>query len=257
MPSEFNEKRQARIERLHDRAEAKRNAGDQKIANARNMADQIPFGQPILVGHHSEQRDRNYRGKIESNFRSGFELQQEADALERRAQAAENNTAIFSDDPAATEKLEEKIARLEQRQELMKKANSLIRKGDDAGLLELGFSEARIALLKTPDYCGRVGFADFELKNNNANIRRLKERLADLQKKQSQETSERVLEDGTKLVDNVEENRLQIFFPEKPVEEVRKMLGSHGFHWTPSQGCWQRQRSNAAIWAAKQILGIK
>ncbi|MBP2657188.1 MAG: hypothetical protein H6Q69_220 [Firmicutes bacterium] len=27
---------------------------------AKKMAEYIPFGQPILIGHHSEQRDRNF-----------------------------------------------------------------------------------------------------------------------------------------------------------------------------------------------------
>ncbi len=49
------------------------------------------------------------------------------------------NTATFSDDPAAGEKLAEKIDRLQKRQGLMKSANQLVRKGDREGLADLGF----------------------------------------------------------------------------------------------------------------------
>lgn len=252
MTSNFEEKRQARIDRLAAAAERKQKEGEARVERAHEMAQAIPFGQPILIGHHSEKSDRAYRGKIEAGFRAGFEMQDEAGRLAERAQAAANNTAIFSDDPSAAEKLEEKIARLEQRQELMKTANKLIKKGDDAGLAELGFSEIRIAQLKQPDYCGRIGFADYEIANNGANIRRCKERLEDLQKKANDQSKEWMIGE-IKLVDNVEENRMQIFFPGKPAEPVREELKSRGFHWTPSQGCWQRQRSNAATYYATKI----
>jgi hypothetical protein len=36
----------------------------------------IPFGQPILVGHHSEGRARRDQGRIESGMRAGVESQQ-------------------------------------------------------------------------------------------------------------------------------------------------------------------------------------
>ncbi|MEE8059026.1 MAG: DUF3560 domain-containing protein [Pseudomonadales bacterium] len=35
---------------------------------AKDMAPVIPFGQPILVGHHSEHRDRRYRDRIHNTF---------------------------------------------------------------------------------------------------------------------------------------------------------------------------------------------
>lgn len=38
------------------------------------------------------------------------------------------------------------------------------------------------ALILQPDFCGRVGYADYELTNNNANIRRMKQRLEQLEK---------------------------------------------------------------------------
>ena len=42
-----------------------------------------------------------------------------------------------------------------------------------------------------------------------------------------------------KIVDNIEENRVQIFFPGKPEQEMRTKLKRHGFRWTPNNGCWQ------------------
>ena len=59
---------------------------------------------------------------------------------------------------------------------------------------------------------------------------------------------------GGGLVDNVEANRLQIFFPVIPSELIRRELKRNGFHWSPTAGAWQRHRSNRAAYLAKLIL---
>jgi len=104
------------------------------------------------------------------------------------------------------------------------------------------------------DYAGRVGFPNYALTNNSANIRRLEKRLAAIQNTQNDETTEERFTNGVCLVDNVEANRLQIFFPEIPSEEIRRELKRNGFHWSPTVGAWQRHRSNRAMYLAKLIL---
>ena len=81
------------------------------------MSEAIPFGQPIIVGHHSEQSDRNYRKRISDKFESAFREQGKADELRAKAEAAENNTAISSDDPEAIQKLKDKLLGFEESQE--------------------------------------------------------------------------------------------------------------------------------------------
>lgn len=238
----YEAKREARIERFEDRAANAQDKGEAMVNGARKMADVIPFGQPILVGHHSEKRDRNYRGRIENKFRAGFSELEKAKYYEQRAKSAASNTAIFSDDPAACDKLADKIKRLEERQELMRAANKLFRKADREGLAELGFSESVIERRLQPDFCGRIGFANFELTNNGANIRRLKLRLGTVEQAQSETTEEKEIGE-VRTVDNVPENRFQIFFPGKPSDEIRAELKSHGFRWSPQNGCWQAYRS--------------
>lgn len=250
---EYEAKRQARIDRLNQAADRARNNGESQLNQARKMADVIPFGQPILIGHYSESRDRNYRGRIESKFNSGFNELKHAADLESRAAAAADNRAIFSDDPAAVEKLEDKLTRLEKRQEIMKAANKLIKKNDRAGLIELGFTEKRIEQLFTPDWCGRIGFADYEITNNGANIRRIRERIKVIQAHAADENTESTIND-VRIVDNADENRVQIFFPGKPAENIRTALKSYGFHWSPTIGCWQRQRSPQALYLAQKVI---
>lgn len=244
-PEEYEAKRQARYERLQAAADKTKRESEKLVSQAHSMAGVIPFGQPILVGHHSEGRDRNYRNKITKRFRRGYELSERAATLQDRAEAARNNTAIFTDDPQAAEKLEEKIARLEQRQEIMKSANKLVKKEDRQGLAALGFSDERIDDLLKPDFVGRVGFPSYELTNNNANIRRLKDRLKVIESHADDKTTEKS-GNGIRVVDNVEANRVQVFFPGKPDDATRIALKSHGFRWTPSLGCWQAYRNYSA-----------
>jgi len=250
---EYQAKKEARIERLRRAADNADQESRSRLDAADKAASAIPFGQPILVGHHSEGRDRRYRERIQTNIRKGLDAKDKAADLRRRAGAAENNRTIFSDDPDATEKLVAKIVRLEQRQEMMKKANRLVRKENQDELAEMGFSEAVIAGLLTPDFCGRVGFPSYMLTNNNANIRRMKKRVVHIAAHADDETTE--IEIGpVRIVDDVDANRLQVFFPDKPTAEVRAQLKQSGFRWAPSIGAWQRHRSNQANYESHRIV---
>ena len=257
MKSNFEERKENRIERYKELAEKHEINSDNLSERARKMADCIPFGQPILVGHYSEGRDRRFRDKIHNTFGKSIEEQNTADYYKQKAASASSNHAIFSDDPEAVVKLKEKIAGLEKLQEIMKAANKIINRKtgtNEEKIIELAALKIpNPGRLFEPDYCGRLGFPGFELTNNNANIRRLKERLAHLQKQETQETTEKELTNGIRIVDNVEDNRLQIFFPGKPTDEIRENLKSYGFRWSPMVGARKRHRSNSATWAAEKI----
>ena len=59
------------------------------------------------------------------------------------------------------------------------------------------------------------------------------------------------------IVRNLEADRLQIIFDEKPDEEMRAKLKSNGFRWSPRYGAWQRQLTQNAESAARRALGLK
>lgn len=167
---------------------------------------------------------------------------------------------ISSDDPNALEKLRAKVASLEKHQQTMKVANAAIRLKDtakgDAKLAEMGFTPEEIKQLREPDFCGRVGYPDYELSNNNANIRRLKKRIEELEKRETEPAPEGWVFDGGSVVVNTEENRLQLIFDDKPDADLRSELKHWGFRWAPSQGAWQRQLTNNAFYAARQIKAL-
>lgn len=141
------ERRQARIERYRKLAANATAQSEELFRKSSRMADAIPFGQPILVGHYSEKSDRNYRNRIRNTKR-----------------------------------------RLEQA---------------------------------------------VKLKNT--------------------ESEEYMIAD-VKVVTNTEDNRLQLFFPDKPDEEMRKKLKQNGFRWSPSNGCWQSYLTRIQVDRARRII---
>ena len=140
----------------------------------------------------------------------------------------------------------------------MKAANAAIRMKDtaagDARLAELGFTPKEIHDLRAPDFLGRVGFANFELSNNNAEIHRLEKRLADLRKRAENPLPDFEF-DGGRAEANADENRLQLFFDGKPSDEIRDALKKEGFRWSPRFGAWQRQLTQNAYRAIKYAFG--
>lgn len=167
------------------------------------------------------------------------------------------NDIIKSNDERAIEKLEEKLEDLKNLQEKMKAANKAIRmkdteEGNDK-LRELGFSEDGIKELRTPDFCGRLGYASFSLTNNNAEIHRIEGRIKSLKTTKERGTSEQEYK-TFKAVENTEVMRYQIIFDEKPESDVRDVLKSNGFKWAPSQGAWQRQITANGKWAFDRVV---
>ncbi|MCY1395961.1 hypothetical protein D9M71_109200 [compost metagenome] len=252
----YERKQVARRERLEDRAAALSDESSRAYAKARQMASVIPFGQPILVGHHSEGRDRNYRARIHSNFGKSFALQDKAKHYEQKA-ASVGTGGISSDDPDAIEKLRAELANVEQAQERMKAANKAIRthktqEARIAALVAQGLTEGQAAELLKPDYAGRVGFPSYALSNNNANARRIAGRIAELETRRQCIDVEQEAENYTYREDT-EENRVMFVFPGKPDEQTRTLLKRHAFKWSPSRGAWVRQLNNAGRWAAAQV----
>lgn len=91
----FEEKMEAKLESAERRteyyqkkAEATEQEATQLFEKADKMAEIIPFGQPILVGHYSEGRDRRYREKISNTILKSIETQRKAEYYKNRAEAS-------------------------------------------------------------------------------------------------------------------------------------------------------------------------
>lgn len=173
---------------------------------------------------------------------------------------------ISSDDPNAIDKLKEKLVRLESDQQTMKDANTYYRKNktldgcpgitpkvsewlNRAGVFNCGERGTPLEAQGRP-------FATYSLSNNNANIKRIRDRIAELEKRATATPAGWEF-DGGEVVMNTEANRIQILFEDKPDADLRAELKAAAFKWAPSQGAWQRQLTNNALWAAKQIKAIQ
>ena len=242
------ERMAARVDRLRAYA-----AREYDKADLREEKSGIPFGQPILIGHHSEGKHRRALRRADEAMRRAVDATKAANRLEATLRRAETSSAVSSDDPDAIAKLQAEVSKLEADQARMKAANKLVRKKDAAGLVAMGFTEKQAGELLSPDFCGRLGFTGYMTANNSANIRRIKERIKILETNQTRGTKETV-KHGVRVVENADDNRLQLFFDGKPADDVRNELKRSGFRWAPSVGAWQRQLNNSARWAAECVL---
>jgi hypothetical protein len=111
----------ARYDRLEQRqaaldAKAVRLAGQSTTAweKSRAIAEMIPFGQPILVGHHSEGRHRRDIARIQGGMDRSIQLQREADEAARRAAASRAEVAHRETVPATLRRIERAEVELRQ-----------------------------------------------------------------------------------------------------------------------------------------------
>lgn len=140
---------------------------------------------------------------------------------------------IKASDGNAADKLRAKIGRLEANHEAMKKANVEARKNGE----------------ESP-------YPSWMLSNNRQNIAAAKKRLASIeaQKERGTVDSEAVIMgEQCQVVENAELMRLQLVFDGKPSDDAREALKHWGFRWSPKNGAWQRQLTNNARFALKQL----
>ncbi len=166
---------------------------------------------------------------------------------------------ISADDPQAIQKLEAKLEKLQAAQDTMKAVNAYYRKHktlDGCPNLSAERIEAMKADMSSQWHIEDKPYPSWALSNNNAEIRRIKGRIAELTKKQETAYAGWEFDGGTVEV-NREDNRLQIYFEEKPDEKTREALKENGFRWSPKAGAWQRQLNDNAIYAADRLSCIK
>lgn len=142
---------------------------------------------------------------------------------------------IKSDDANAIEKLQEKLAKAQAEHQEYKDYNAKARKE------------------------GKGPLPAYVLSNSNGRLKNIKDRIAHLERlaKNAEATPQIETEiNGVRIIDNLEAQRLQMFFDGKPDAEIRKELKSNGFRWTPSIGAWQRYRNYNAMATAERIANM-
>jgi hypothetical protein len=82
------ERAEVKADRLEDLSTRRAQDGDRAQNAVHAIADGIPFGQPILVGHHSERHARKDAEKIEKGMRRAVEMWKAAEYWQSRAKGA-------------------------------------------------------------------------------------------------------------------------------------------------------------------------
>ena len=168
---------------------------------------------------------------------------------------------IKSGDADALEQLQKKLEEAEALQSEMKAVNAYYRKNKTLkGYKDYSDEKAEKLdeAIKSSMY--GVPFPPYALTNNNAKIRNTKARIAQLErlKKEAETATEQQKEeyqtDLFEVIENAEIMRLQLKFEGKPDADTRTVLKRHGFRWSPTNGVWQRQLTNNAKYAAKQVI---
>jgi hypothetical protein len=207
--------------------------------SAHQMASAIPFGQPILVGHHSEKRDRNYRAKIHGKMDRGLEQAKLADHHASKARGLSDHLerSIFDDDPDAIERLEQKVTELEAACETGKRLNALWRRGGESAVAAEFGEKLAATCAKTMREC-RWLRSPMTTTNDRAEIRRCKQRI-ELIRKQRARTEQAEQAGGVSIVrhDLGARGWAVVTFAEKPERSILTDLREAGFRW--GKGSWQ------------------
>ena len=233
----------ARLERRREWAAGRRQKSDAAFDAVHRLADSIPFGQPILVGHHSERHARRDCERIDNGMRRACESvtmaahhESKADGIERQLE-----TTIFSDDPDAIEAIRAKVAAGHAQLAEWKVANSAWRKSGVAGLVALGWPQARadaaaVAIAAAYSW-EKQPFVKWQISNLGANLRRLEKRIEHIESMQRQHETAQAAPGGLAIVGA---DYVSVTFAEKPAREILEALRAAGFCW--GSGSWSGYR---------------
>lgn len=179
----YRERREAKAERLREWAEKRATKAQQASADARRAVDGIPFGQPILMGHHSQRHHERALERQDNKLRQAYEHDQKSRSMASRAAniQAQADHAIYSDDDDATERLAERIAELEAERDRVKQYNATARKGEpDYSILSEGLRVTLMSMARAGQVRDDRAIPKYHLANLSADIRRNKQRLEGL-----------------------------------------------------------------------------
>ena len=146
------------------------------FANSRTASSMVTGS-----GNFPVERNRRRMETAHRRSQEVVEFREKAlNAIKRKLQPGK--APIRSGEADTGKRLSAKLGKLQKLQEAMKAANKVVRsKVSDADKIrrmqEAGLTEDQAKQALVPDYMGRQGFPPFTLRGNNAQIKRLKERL--------------------------------------------------------------------------------
>lgn len=256
---DYFERKEEKIQKYEDLANKAVIKRDELSNQAYNKMHSIPLGQPILVGHYSEKQDRKFRDSIDNDLSKISKESNKIQYYESKAESMKNNKAISSDNPDAIKLLEEKINKLKEKQKTLKEMNKYYKKNKTMKGFDGITNEQAEKIdenLKNDPWLGGKPAPSYELTNLNQQIKNAENRIIQL-KEIDEMQDEKFNFDLGYIHSNQETNRIEIYFDEKPNEEIRNKLKMYGFKWSPKAKAWQRLRNKNSLRIAKRIFNIE
>lgn len=247
------ERLEARLERGVEWAQKAARRSDTAFSAIHRLADLIPLGQPILLGHHSERHARRDAERITNGMTRGCEEAKLAGHHRACADWLELalDRSIFSDDADAIARIEEKIAGLEARRARYRTVNAAWRKagkpkaddtdgwGKVATILGCQPEDLREGRLnQARDFIDRGPYPSYLGQNAGGEIGRLKARIEEIRRRS--ERAEAAEAAGGMTIEG--EDYVSVTFAEKPERSTIDALKAAGFHW--SGGSWHGYRAS-------------
>ena len=164
--------------------------------------------------------------------------------------------AIKRTDKNAIEKLNQKLEQLEAEKDFIKRSEKACKEYQKTKDFSV-FEKYNIPQKEAKEYVSQIERHGIPLIRGNASInaeiRRVKERIASLEKSKASEDENFDIENGRILV-NKEAQRVQIFFDNIPDANTREALKKRSFKWAPSVKAWQRTLTGNAIDAVRYLI---
>jgi hypothetical protein len=254
------ERLERKVEKREEWAAGRRDKAAAGFERARKIADGIPLGQPILVGHHSEKRHRRDLARIDAGMAAGVESQKMAEHHESKAAglADQLERSIYSDDANAIAELEARILEREAEATRIKALNVAIRREMKAGLTEgwLARTGATDAEQRAMLDNARLGWAhtpifpSYVLTNLRGRITADRERIVMIKRRQVRTAAAEAAPLGI-LIEGTGEY-VRVTFAEKPAREILTALKAAGFMW--GGGSWSGLRAKLPASVACRCL---
>ena len=167
-----------------------------------------------------------------------------------------SDQAIKRTDKNAIEKLNQKLEQLEAEKDFIKRSEKSCKEYQKTKDFSV-FEKYNIPQKEAKEYVSQIERHGIPLIRGNASInaeiRRVKERIASLEKSKASEDENFDIENGRILV-NKEAQRVQIFFDNIPDANTREALKKRAFKWAPSVKAWQRTLTGNAIDAVRYLI---
>lgn len=182
----------------------------------------------------------------------------------------ENSTATtenYTHSDAEIQSYYNKLKGLEEKQVLFKEINNAYRKWKkDPRTLDnntiLSEASKKLIIEWVPRYSyEKQPIEGWQMTNNNATIKNTKERIKTLESKyelanKANGENPEFPFDGGKVVLNHQQERVQIFYDQKPTADVCEQLKRRGFKWSYTNEAWQRMITNATFYDVQTIVGV-